>query len=75
MGAGAYFAYAEHPFAEPSDVLARRLVRDAGVLVLPGTMFTPPDDPTGARRLRIAFANVDRDGIAELFRRLATVPA
>lgn len=75
MGAGAYFAYAEHPFEEASDVLARRLVRDAGVLVLPGTMFTPPGDPAGARQLRIAFANVDRDGIAELFRRLATVTA
>jgi aspartate/methionine/tyrosine aminotransferase len=75
MGAGAYFAYAEHPFEEASDALARRLVRDAGVLVLPGTMFTPPGDPAGARQLRIAFANVDRDGIAELFRRIATVTA
>jgi len=75
MGAGAYFAYVEHPFADASDILARRLVRDAGVLVLPGTMFTPPDDPSGADRLRIAFANVDRDSITELFRRLAAVRA
>jgi aspartate/methionine/tyrosine aminotransferase len=73
LGAGAYFAYVEHPFAEPSDALARRLVREVGVLLLPGTMFVPPGDMSGARQLRIAFANADRAGIAELFMRLAGV--
>jgi len=70
-GVGAYFAWVRHPFAEPSDALAKRLVRDAGVLCLPGTMFMP----TGGGRdaLRIAFANVDRAGIARLFGRLAEV--
>ena len=72
-GAGAYFAYLAHPFAEGSDVLAPRLVRDAGVLTLPGTMFTPVDDPSGARHFRIAFANVNRTEIAELFGRLAAL--
>jgi len=38
-------------------------------------MFTPADDPTGARHLRIAFANVDAAGIAELGRRLAALSA
>ncbi len=69
-GAGAYFAYVEHPFDEPSDALAQRLVTDAGVLMLPGTMFTPPGDDFGARTLRVAFANIDRAGIGELARRL-----
>ncbi|MGI1663248.1 aminotransferase [Palleronia sp. KMU-117] len=73
LGIGAYFAYAEHPFAERSDALARRLVRDAGVLLLPGTMFVPPDDPAGARQLRIAFANIDGAGIAEFLSRLGAV--
>ena len=73
LGIGAYFAYAEHPFAEPSDALAKRLVRDAGVLLLPGTMFVPPDDASGARQLRIAFANIDRAGIATFLDRLAGV--
>ncbi len=73
LGLGAYFAYAEHPFAVPSDDLARRLVKDAGVLLLPGTMFTPPDDPAGARQVRIAFANLDRAGIGTMFDRLAGV--
>ena len=72
-GAGAYFAYLAHPFQEGSDVLAPRLVRDAGVLTLPGTMFTPVDDPSGTRHFRIAFANVDRAGIVELFGRLAAL--
>ncbi|MCC7320947.1 MAG: aminotransferase [Rubellimicrobium sp.] len=71
LGAGAYFAYVEHPFAAPSDVIARRLVSEAGVLLLPGTMFMPPEIPAGARQLRIAFANVDRDGIGALIGRLA----
>ncbi|ARO14222.1 Aspartate aminotransferase [Ketogulonicigenium robustum] len=70
LGCGAYFAYVEHPFAMPSDTLAQRLVQEAGVLMLPGTMFTPPGDASGQRQLRIAFANVDTDGIAALFKRL-----
>ncbi|MFP4305098.1 MAG: aminotransferase [Rhodosalinus sp.] len=69
-GAGAYFAYLEHPFALPSDDLARRMVGDIGVLALPGTMFVPEGDASGTRHLRVAFANADRDGIAELFHRL-----
>lgn len=71
MGCGAYFAYVEHPFAEASPLLAQRLVREAGVLMLPGTMFQPDTHPEGARQFRIAFANVDTDGIATLFDRLA----
>ncbi len=70
LGCGAYFAWAEHPFEESSDALAKRLVRDAGVLLLPGTMFTPEGDAAGKRQLRIAFANVDRGGINDLFQRL-----
>lgn len=69
-GIGAYFAYAEHPFDLPSDQVARRLVQDHGVLLLPGTMFTPRGDAAGRRALRIAFANVDRAGITMLFDRL-----
>lgn len=73
LGCGAYFAYVEHPSAQPSPEFARRLVHEAGVLLLPGTMFMPETDPAGARQLRIAFANVDRAGIAELMARLAAV--
>ena len=71
LGCGAYFAYVEHPFPVASDVLCKRLVADAGILMLPGTMFQPEASPDGARQIRIAFANVDRAGIAELFKRLA----
>jgi len=54
--------------------LAPQLVRDAGILCLPGTMFCPTDDPSGARQLRIAFANLDAAGIGILFDRLAALP-
>ncbi len=70
LGCGAYFAFLAHPFDMPSDLLAKRLVSEAGVLALPGTMFMPKDDPAGARQLRIAFANIDRAGITALFDRL-----
>ena len=70
LGCGAYFAYVEHPHPLPSPDFARALVREAGVLLLPGTMFMPADDPAGARQLRIAFANVDAVGIGALFGRL-----
>ena len=73
LGCGAYFAYVEQPFALRSDDFARSLVREAGVLLLPGTMFTPDGSAAGARQLRIAFANVDRVGIGQLFTRLAAV--
>lgn len=71
LGCGAYFAYVEHPFPLASDVLCKRLVTEAGLLMLPGTMFQPAAHPQGAQQIRIAFANVDATGIAEVFRRLA----
>ncbi len=70
-GCGAYFGYVAHPFTESAAELAKRLVRAAGVLVLPGTMFCPLSDQSGARHLRIAFANADCDGIDALTARLA----
>jgi len=73
LGCGAYFAYVEHPFAQPAPALAERLVREAGVLLLPGTMFMPAEDPAGGRQVRIAFANIDGAGIAALMDRLAAV--
>ena len=69
-GCGAYFAYLEHPFEMASDVLAQKLVEEASILALPGTMFMPENEVAGQQHLRIAFANVDATGIAELFTRL-----
>ncbi|WP_170752938.1 aminotransferase [Ruegeria lacuscaerulensis] len=70
LGLGAYFAYLEHPFDMPSDVLAQKLVSEAGILLLPGTMFMPDTDPAGKQQVRVAFANLDRAGLAQLFDRL-----
>jgi len=70
-GCGAYFAWVEHPFDLPSPELAKRLVREAGVLLLPGTMFMPEGDAEGAGHVRIAFANADVAGIGALMQRLA----
>ena len=73
LSAGAYFAWVEPPVDLPSDRLARRLLAEEGVLLLPGTMFAPEGEPGAARALRIAFANADAAGIAELARRLARI--
>ena len=73
LGCGAYFAYVQHPFAMSSADLAPLLVQEAGVLLLPGTMFMPDDVAGGDRQLRIAFANIDRAGVAALFNRLASL--
>ena len=70
LGLGAYFAYMAHPFEQASDVLAQELVRHQSILCLPGTMFRPEGDASGAQELRIAFANVDAAGVKILFDRL-----
>lgn len=69
-GCGAYFAWVRHPFAQSSAELAPRLVAEAGLLMLPGTMFMPEGDPEGAAHFRIAFANADPAGIAAMVERL-----
>ncbi len=73
LGCGAYFAYVRHPFTVSSAELAPRLVRDASVLLLPGTMFMPDELQGGETQFRIAFANIDRAGVKTLFERLAKV--
>ena len=71
LGCGAYFAYVEHPYPIASDILCKRLVTEASLLMLPGTMFQPAGSADGTRQIRIAFANADTTGIAEVFRRLS----
>lgn len=73
LGSGAYFAYMAHPFDISSADLAPRLVRDQGILCLPGTMFRPDHDTDGRHQLRIAFANLDTAGIDVLFDRLSAM--
>jgi len=74
LGAGAYFAYVRHPFQAPADAVAQALVKKAGILMLPGTMFAPSasdgGDGSAERQLRIAFANADLETISRMFARL-----
>lgn len=72
LSVGAYFAYVEHPWDLPSDVIAQRLVREQSLLLLPGTMFMPPEmRAAGERTLRVAFANADAGGIGTFADRFA----
>ncbi len=65
---GAYFAYASHPDAGrlPAREVARDLAARRGVLALPGPYFGPGQE----EHLRLAFANVGVERIAELGVRL-----
>ena len=73
LGVGAYFAYLKHPYAIASDQLAKKFVDEASILTLPGTMFVPAGDNSGKSQIRIAFANINLDGIKVLFNRIAQV--
>lgn len=65
---GAYFAYLRHPFPERSSwQVAEALAAERGLVTLPGGAFGPGQE----LHLRLAFANVDEQGIAEAARRLA----
>lgn len=68
-GTGGYFAWVTPPFDLPADIMARRLLAECGLLILPGSMFIPSGLPS--QSLRIAFANADREGLNEMARRLA----
>ncbi|HWE46348.1 MAG TPA: aminotransferase [Caulobacteraceae bacterium] len=67
VSAGAYFAYLRHPHPnQDSTTVARRLVGQQNLLTLPGAMFGPDQDAY----LRLAFANVGADAIADIRVRL-----
>ena len=69
---GAYFAFVRHPFGgEPSRVVAERMAREAGVLVIPGEYFGGGQEGS----LRFAFANADREAIATIPGRLSRLAA
>lgn len=66
--AGAYFAYLRHPHrGKTAAEVARRLVDRQNLLSLPGSMFGPGQEDY----LRVAFANVEKDKMAEIAARLA----
>jgi aspartate/methionine/tyrosine aminotransferase len=67
LSAGAYFAYARHPFEEPARAVARRLADDRNVLCIPGECFGPGQE----RHLRIAFGNATREQIRDVGTRLS----
>ena len=68
---GAYFAYVRYDMQIDSPTLAQRLVAEASLLVLPGTMFAPKGEQAAKRQLRIAFANANTQELAVLFACLA----
>ena len=64
---GAYFAYLRHPCAGvPAAIVAERLARERGVLVLPGSDFGPGQE----RYLRLSFPSLTPPQAAALVERL-----
>jgi aspartate/methionine/tyrosine aminotransferase len=74
LSCGAYFAYLKHPWDMSAEALAKRLLSEQSLLVLPGSMFMPSGagaPELAEKTLRIAFANVSGNGIVEASRRIA----
>jgi len=68
---GTFFAWVRHPYAGKSGrEVARRLVQEAGLLLLPGEVFGPGLDPY----LRLAFGNIREEAIPEAVRRFREFP-
>jgi aspartate/methionine/tyrosine aminotransferase len=65
---GAFFGWVRHPFTgEPSGAVARRLLDEHDLLVIPGDAFLPDGDD---QALRFSFANLDPADLLEVGRRL-----
>lgn len=72
LACGGYFGWLRHPFRdEPTPDLARRLVVDHDLLLLPGTAFEPADN----RALRVSIAGVDEGSAGDLADRLRAAAA
>jgi aspartate/methionine/tyrosine aminotransferase len=69
LAAGAYYGWVRHPFSESSNSVAKRLLVEQGVLVIPGEAFGPTDPGC----LRFSFANADINRLEELTSRLAAL--
>ncbi|KAK4052052.1 hypothetical protein OIV83_002346 [Microbotryomycetes sp. JL201] len=69
---GGYFAYVMHPFERvSSEEVAKELASKVGVVVLPGTFFSPGfEDVDQDRYLRFSIANVDVDTLRKVPSRL-----
>ena len=64
--AGAYFAYIEHPFEQPSRAVVKRLIEEFDLIGLPGSYFGQQQE----KFIRFAFANVHESHFAEVVGRL-----
>ena len=68
---GPFFGWVGHPFEGASGrEVARRLVREAGLLLLPGEVFGPGLDGY----LRLAFGNIQEEAIPEAVARFREFP-
>jgi aspartate/methionine/tyrosine aminotransferase len=81
---GGYFAFVRHPFQDiESEIVCKKLAEDMGVVVLPGSFFTPDkgerassvNDEGVDRWIRFSVANVDDDKVKKVCERLAECEA
>ncbi|CEQ39352.1 SPOSA6832_00879, partial [Sporobolomyces salmonicolor] len=70
-----YFAYVKHPFpGASSELVASRLGEHVGVVVLPGTFFSPPfADVHDDRYIRFSIANVSNETLKKVPERLTAL--
>ncbi|MBJ6726584.1 aminotransferase [Geomesophilobacter sediminis] len=71
VASGPFFGWVRHPFDGCSGrEVAKRLVQEAGLLLLPGEVFGPGLE----RYLRLAFGNISEEAIPEAVRRFREFP-
>lgn len=71
VASGAFFAWVRHPFeGRTGREVVKRLVEEAGLLLLPGEAFGPGLEPY----LRLAFGNIKEEMIPEAVRRFREFP-
>jgi len=72
VASGPFFGWVRHPFAGNSGrEVAKRLVVEAGILLLPGEVFGPGLESY----LRLAFGNIKEETIPEAVERFRNFPA
>ncbi len=73
ISSGAYFAYFSYEGKYSSMEVIEKLLQEASLLVLPGTMFGPKNYKELDSTFRVAYANIENAGIEELCNRFKQI--
>ena len=73
LSSGAYFAYLKFNGINTSQQVIEKLISEGSMLILPGTMFGPDKNQMLEQTFRVAFANIELNGIKEFVDRFRKI--